>query len=171
MGGMRVRITLVCLVAMAVVAWVQGTKAGLWEMTATQTWQQVPVPHGNSTKGVTQTINVCVTQQQLDKYGAILPPSTALMLIMGNKQNCRISGIVKKANGSTAVVVCTAGRSGEGTLESTSTDGAHATGKIHFVGSLQLGPNSGPEEWTIESTSVYKGADCGDVKPYPLPEN
>lgn len=168
MGRMQARITLGCLVAMAVVAWAQGPKAGLWEMTATQTWQQVPVPHGNSTKGVTQTINVCVTQQQLDKYGVILSPSAALMLIIGH--NCRITSIVKKANSTTAGMVCTGALSGKGTLESTSTDGAHATGKAHFVGSLQLGPNSKPDEWTIESSSVYKGADCGDVKPYPMPE-
>ncbi|MDE3187521.1 MAG: hypothetical protein KGM96_08375 [Acidobacteriota bacterium] len=27
------------------------------------------------------------------------------------------------------------------------------------------GPNTQPFEWTVESTSVYKGADCGNVKP------
>jgi len=25
-------------------------------------------------------------------------------------------------------------------------------------------------EWTTESSSVFKGADCGDVKPAPLPD-
>jgi len=27
-----------------------------------------------------------------------------------------------------------------------------------------------PMEWTIQSSSVFKGADCGDVKPVPVPE-
>ena len=30
---------------------------------------------------------------------------------------------------------------------------------------MQMGPESKPVEWTVESTSVYKGPDCGNVKP------
>jgi hypothetical protein len=34
---------------------------------------------------------------------------------------------------------------------------------------MQMGQNSRPIEWTSESTSVYKGPDCGSVKPLPMP--
>jgi len=54
-------------------------------------------------------------------------------------------------------------------LESTTTDPEHAKGKIHFVGTLQDGANSRPIEWTITSTSVFKAASCGNVKPFPMP--
>jgi hypothetical protein len=45
----------------------------------------------------------------------------------------------------------------------------HAKGKVHFTGTMQMGPNSRPIEWTSESTSVYKGPDCGSVQPLPMP--
>ena len=32
-----------------------------------------------------------------------------------------------------------------------------------------MGPRSTPIEWTIESTSAYKGPDCGNVKPIQMP--
>jgi hypothetical protein len=32
-----------------------------------------------------------------------------------------------------------------------------------------MGANSSPVEYTVESTSTYKGADCGSVKPLPMP--
>ena len=38
----------------------------------------------------------------------------------------------------------------------------------HFVGSMQVGPNNKAIEWTTASSSIYKGADCGSVKPFPL---
>jgi hypothetical protein len=61
--------------------------------------------------------------------------------------------------------------SGHGDLESSWTDGNVAKGKVHFVGTMQAGPNSMPVEWTVVSTSVYKGPDCGSVKPMPMPAN
>jgi hypothetical protein len=36
---------------------------------------------------------------------------------------------------------------------------------------MQMGPNSTPVEYTIESVSTYKGADCGSVKPMPMAGN
>jgi len=66
-------------------------------------------------------------------------------------------------------MVCTGKMPGTGTMESSWSDGSHAKGKVHFVGTIQLGPNgTKPIEWTSESTSTYKGSDCGNVKPLPI---
>ena len=110
----------------------------------------------------THTTQVCVTQQQIDKYGAIIPQT---------RGNCTVSNVVKKDNGMTADLVCTGAMSGKGAIEeSTSSDGEHAKGKMHFSGSVQMGQNSKPVEWTTESSSVFKGADCGNVKPMVIPD-
>jgi hypothetical protein len=36
-------------------------------------------------------------------------------------------------------------------------------------GTMQMGQNSHPVDMTVNSTSVYKGADCGSVKPFAMP--
>jgi hypothetical protein len=155
---------------MAVSVWAQERKAGLWELTTSQTWQQSPLPPGmgGAAPGAagspfapsTHTTRVCFTREQIDKYGAIVPQS----------RGCQVTNIVKKANSMTADMVCTGSMSGKGTIESSWTDSEHAKGKVHFVGSMHIGPNTMPVEWTTESSSVFKGADCGDVKPAPLPD-
>lgn len=137
-------------------------------MTTTQTWQQSPLPAGMAPPGGanapfaggTHTIKVCLTQEQIDKYGAIVPQS----------RGCQVTNIVKKANGMTADMECSGTMSGKGTLESTLTDEEHAKGKVHFVGTMHMGPNTRPVEWTVQSSSVFKSADCGDVKPAPMPD-
>lgn len=151
-----------------VLVWAQARKAGLWELTTTQTWQQSPLPAGMAPPGGanapfaggTHTTKVCLTQEQIDKYGAIVPQS----------RGCRVTNIVKKANGMTADMECTGTMSGKGTLESTLTDEEHAKGKVHFIGTMHMGPNTRPVEWTVQSSSVFKSADCGDVKPAPMPD-
>lgn len=116
---------------------------------------------GDPTGGGTHTTQVCVTQQYFDKYGAILPQISG----------CRVTNLVKKANGMTADMECTGRISGKGSMESSWTDDEHATGKMHFVGSMQVGPNSKPMEWTTASGSIYNGRDCGSVKPLsPVPD-
>jgi hypothetical protein len=112
---------------------------------------------GSPAAGGTHTIPVCLTRQQIDKYAAIIPPIS----------DCSVSNLVKKVNGMTADLVCAGRMSGKASLESSWTDDEHATGKVHFVGSMQAGPSNKPIEWTSESSSVYKGADCGSVKPFP----
>jgi Protein of unknown function (DUF3617) len=153
------------LFALALLAWAQARKAGLWEMTTTTTWQQSPVPDGmaNSlTAPTTRTTQVCLTRQQIDKYNAIIPSMNG---------GCHVTNVIKKTNGMTADMICAGRMSGKGTLESSATDSEHATGKMHFVGSIQLGAASKPIEWTANSTSVYKSPDCGSVKPMVVPEN
>lgn len=159
-----------CFFVIAALVWAQNRKAGLWELTTTQTWQQSPFPAGMSSAppggggnspfgGGTRTTQVCLTQQQIDKYGAIVPQI----------RGCQVTNIVKTASGMTADMVCTGKMSGKGTLDA-SFDGDHATGKIHFIGSIQAGPNTKPIEWTTHSSSIFKSADCGDVKPFPMPD-
>ena len=152
-----------CVFAMVLSLWAQSRKPGLWELTTTQTWQQSPFPPGmpNPAAGP-HTTQVCLTQQQIDKYGAITP-----RMMPG----CQITNVVKTATGMTGEMVCTGRMTGKATLESTLVDPDHAKGKMHFVGSMNIGPNTRPVEWTTESSSVFKGSDCGSVKPLaPPPE-
>jgi hypothetical protein len=147
-----------CLSVLTLFALAQTRKAGLWELTTTTIWQQSPSGNAEPSSGVPHTSQFCVTQQYFDKYGAILPP------IPG----CRLTRLVNKANGMTGEMACTGKMSGTMSLESSWTDGEHATGKVHFVGSMQVGPSSKPIEWRSASSGVYKGTDCGSVKPVPM---
>jgi hypothetical protein len=150
-----------CFIAVVVnQARAQTRKAGLWEITTTQTYQQSPFPSGASPSGGTHTTEVCLTQQQIEKYGANVP----------QLRGCQITNVVKKPGGMTADMICTGFMNGKGELESSSNDGIHATGKIHFVGSIKTGSDAKPVEWTSESSSIFKKADCGDVKPIPMPD-
>jgi len=154
-----------CLVALAIVALAQAVrKPGLWEMTSTMTYQQSPFPPGMPPSALAamsapRTTQVCLTQAMIDKYGA--PVS--------QNRDCQISNVVMKPTGMTAEMVCTGRMSGHGEMESSWTDGNVAKGKVHFVGTMVSGQNSMPVEWTVASTSVYKGPDCGSVKPMPMP--
>ena len=149
-----------CLAVLTLFALAQTRKAGLWELTTTTTSQSSPSGNAEPSSGVPHTSQICVTQQYFDKYGAILPP------IPG----CRLTHLVKQANGMTGEMTCTGRMSGKMSLESSWTDGEHATGKVHFVGSMQVGPTSKPVEWTSASSGIYKGTDCGSLKPIPMRE-
>jgi Protein of unknown function (DUF3617) len=164
MRANRTWITLTCcFVAAALLAWAQNRKPGLWEVTSTQTWQQSPLPPGAPTgpnspfSGGTHTNQVCLTQEQIDKYDAVAP----------SMHSCQITNVVKNAHGMTADLVCTGRMSGKGTVEAIGVDEEHAKGKVHFTGSIQVGSTSRPVEWTVESSSVFKSSDCGSVKPVP----
>jgi hypothetical protein len=153
-------ITLVCcLFAATRFAPAQTRKPGLWILTSTTKWKQSPNPAGSPASGV-HTTPFCVTQQYFDKYGAILPQ-------IGG---CRVNNIVKNGNGMTGSMECTGKMSGRLSLESSWTDDEHAAGKVHFFGSMQVGPSRVPVEWTSVTRSIYKGPDCGSVKPIPMPD-
>ncbi len=160
-----------CLFAVVALAWAQAVrKPGLWEMTAVMTWQQSPMPVGmtmpagmkNPFSGTTTTTQVCLTQAQIDKFGAPMPQS---------KNGCQITNVVMSASSMTADMVCSGQMNGKAAIESSWVIGNAAKGKVHFVGTVQSGKGAMPVEYTIDSTSVYKGADCGSVKPQPLPSN
>lgn len=164
---MRTLTLLCCLFATAIFGSAQTRKAGLWELTTTMTWQQSPIPPGSPAAAVPNspfaggphTVLICLTQAQLDRYGAIVPSS----------RGCQLSNVVKTSNSMSADWLCTGTMSGKGTLQSSWSQNDRAQGKVHFVGALQAGSNSIPVEWTAESTSVFKSVDCGTVKPYSLP--
>ena len=165
-----------CLaLAGGVLAWAQAAKSpapssrkpGLWEITSTITLQQSPFPPGmaipsNSPLAAGEhTVQVCLTQAMIDRYGAPIPES---------HNDCQITNVQKGEHGMTGELVCSGRMTGKGTLESTWLDPEHAKGTIHFTGTVQAGPNPRPIEWTRASTSIFKSADCGDVKPVPMPE-
>ena len=166
----RVWITLgCCLFALAVIAWAQTTrKAGLWEITSTMTWQQSPMPPGMQAPpgspfgGGPRTMQVCVTQVQIDKYGAP-PPQT--------RGDCQMTGIQIRPTGMSATMACTGRVVGSGSVEATFIDSEHTRSKVHFSGTMTMGPNSRPIEWSMESTSAFKSADCGSVQPIVTPSN
>jgi Protein of unknown function (DUF3617) len=140
------------------IAWPQTRKAGLWRVTSTVTWQQSPFPKGMGPMGGPHTTEVCVTQEQIDKYGTV-PPQT--------RGDCQVTNITKTDHGMTAEMECSGRMQGKGNVEASWTDDTHATSRLHFTGSMQMGPSSKPFEWTIESSSVFEGSDCGSVKPMP----
>ena len=160
----------VCLLALCVLAWAQSSrKPGLWEITSNMSWQKSPFPPGMESMaqshfgGGPHTSQICLTQEQIDKYGAP-PPQTS-------QRDCQFTNIQKSAHGMSAEMVCTGAMNGKGTMEATWTDDSHTTSKVHFSGTMSMGANSRPVEWTVESTSVFKGSDCGSVKPFTMPEH
>lgn len=151
-----------CFLAVAII-WAQANrKPGLWQMTSTMTWQQSPMPAGMTMPGGgPQTSQVCVTQAMIDKYGAPTPQS----------HDCQTENVVMKSNSMSADWICTGRMPGKGTVESSWTDADHARTKVHFLGSMPIGPNSKTLEYSMDVVSVYKGADCGSVKPLPMPDS
>jgi len=161
-----------CMFALAVFAWAQAVrKPGLWEMTTNMTWQQTPMPPGmtmppgaNSPfSATTHTSQICLTQAMIDKYGAPMPQS--------RNGECQISNVALHPASMTADWICSGRMAGKGTLESSWADPNHAKGKVHFVGTMQVGSNTRTIEYTIESSSIYKSPDCGSVQPQPMPKN
>jgi hypothetical protein len=123
------------------------------------TWQQSPFPDGMQIKpgtGGPHTAQTCITQAQIDKYNGPKPSAGG---------GCQITNIRKHENGVTADMTCTGSTKGSGTVEAHWTDSGHSKSKVHFTGEMQMGPQSKPVEWTLESDSVFKGPDCGGVKP------
>jgi len=145
-------------------------KPGLWEMTTTMTWQKSPMPAGMTMPaganspfgGGAHTSQVCVTQAMIDKYGAPPPQS--------RNNQCQMSNVHMNPSSMTADWVCSGMMSGKGSVATSWTDADHATTKVHFLGSMQMGPNATPVEYSMDSTSVYKGPDCGSVKPFTMPD-
>ena len=160
-----------CLVAAAMLLFAQANrKPGLYETTATMTWQQSPFPAGMQMPaggnspfgGGPHTSQVCITQEMIDRYGGPMPQS---------RGDCQVKNMVKSATGMTADYVCTGQMSGSGKLEASWTETGQSHSKVHFTGNMQMGQRSTPVEWTMDSTSTFKGSDCGSVKPMAVPAN
>jgi hypothetical protein len=156
-----------CLLSAATFAAAQSSniKPGLWEATATMTWIQSPMPAGMPMfGGGPHTSKSCLTQAQIDKYGAYTPQQQA-------RQSCQMTNVNKTTTGMTAEMVCTGSMTGNATIKSSWGEGDHATSSAHFTGAMQMGSNSKPIEWTMETTSTFKGSDCGKVKPVVIPDS
>jgi len=153
-----------CMFATAISAWAQGgRRPGLYEVTSSMTWQKSPLPPGMQAPpgspfdGAPKTTQVCVTQEQIDKYGGPNPAP--------QRGNCTVSNLQMKPDGMTAGMACTGQMVGNGTVNSTWSASGTGTTNVHFTGTMQMGPRSTPIEWTLQANSVFKGADCGSVKP------
>lgn len=152
------------LVALAPSAKAQANKKpGLWEVTSTMTFEKSPLPPGMQAppgspfSGAPRTSQVCVTQAMIDKYGGPSPAPA--------HGDCQVTNISIKPGGMTASIACTGQMAGNGTVEAAFTDANSTQTKVHFAGSMQMGPRSAPVEWTMQSNSTFKSADCGSVKP------
>jgi hypothetical protein len=151
-----------CLTALTTVAQAQSKpKAGLWEVTSSMNMGGSMPQGAGGGPMAPHTTQVCVTQAMIDKFGGPYsnPP----------RGDCQVTDIALKENGMTASVACTGQMTGTGTVESTFIDGNSTQTKIHITGTMQMGPNSRPIDITMQSKSVYKGADCGSVKPAAMP--
>jgi hypothetical protein len=145
-------------------------KPGLYDVTATMTWQQSPLPPGvqmpaganNPFSGAPHTSQVCVTQEMIDRFGGPVPQSA--------RGDCQVKNQNMTATGMTADYVCTGQMSGTGKLEGTWGEGGMSHSKVHFTGTMAMGQRSTPIEWTMDTTSTFKGSDCGSVKPMALPK-
>jgi hypothetical protein len=134
-------------------------RAGLWEISTTMTWQQSPFMPGVVSgigAGGKHTRRLCLTQEMIDKDGALLPQSHG---------DCSIQNKVMRQGGMAADWVCTGKIRGSGALETNWSDLEHATGRLHFAGTFQGGSEAFPIEWTTESSSVFKSEQCGVVRP------
>jgi Protein of unknown function (DUF3617) len=161
-----------CVIALAALAWSQSQrKAGLWEVTSQMNMAGMPqmppgtqLPPGMSMPAspfAPHTTQVCVTQAMIDKYGSPYsnPPNGS----------CKVTNITMRPDGMSATVACTGQMNAMGTVETTFVDANTTKTKMHITGTMQMGPNSRPIDMTVLSTSTYKGADCGSVKPLAMP--
>jgi hypothetical protein len=164
----RISILVACILsAAAAVAWAQTRKAGLWEVTSTTTLQQSPFPPGMTPPSGSpfapgpHTTQVCLTQAMIDKFGGPAPQNS----------ECQITDLKKSDHGMTAELTCSGRMTGKGTVEASWSDSEHAKSIVHVTGTAQGRAGSVPIEFKRESTSVFKSADCGDVKPISMPDS
>lgn len=167
MSKVRIGIALFCCLPMLVTV-AQGQtkqKPGLWEVTSQMTIAGMPqmpqMPQGVQSPFAPHTTQICVTQAMVDKYGG---PMT-----QPQRGDCQVINVMIKPNGMSADMVCTGQMNAKGTITTTFTDGNSTDMTMHMVGSMQMGSNERPMDMTIHATSVYKGPDCGSVKPMTMP--
>ena len=152
-----------CSFAVAAVSNAQSRKAGLWETKSKTTIGQTVGQTGPSTTPAetpadseSAGIPVCYTQDVIDKYGVILPPSL---------KDCQLSNVKQTATSYTADMTCHGSYNGRGSVDATWTDEDHVSGKVHFTSRTKEASNPRLMQWTREASGVFKSANCGDVKP------
>jgi hypothetical protein len=150
-------VLLVFFVVCALAVCAQDRKPGLYELTMVTTTVS---PSANTYPP--RTMQVCLTQDMIDKYGAIVPENLT--------RACQFANIVKKAGGMTADLVCSGFIMGKGTIVVNWSDSEHSKGNLHFSGTIRPGDNEVKIEWNAATNSAYKGPDCGALAtPPPAP--
>lgn len=108
------------------------------------------------------TTQVCVTDEMIKRYGGPMSGPT--------HGDCKVTNVSLKDTGMTATLTCTGQFTGTGAVEAAFVDANTTTTKLHMTGTAQMGNSGGhPIDITVQSKAVYKGADCGSVKPMALP--
>ena len=154
-----VLIPIFCFIGAALLAWAQSPKAGLYDVATKMPWQQSPFPAGMKDpreSGSPHSTQVCFTREEINKYNGPKPTASA---------GCQISNIQKHPGSMTAELTCGAPMTGKGKVETRWIDSRHSESRIHFTGSMHVGSETKSIEWTLESKSTFRGADCGSVKP------
>jgi len=141
-----------CLIVATLSVPAQDRKPGVYEVTLVTTTVS-PRPEEHSPR----TWQACLTQEMIDKYGAIVPDNLSHV--------CQLVNVVKKTGGMTADIACSGPVIGKGTLDVVWSDSEHSKGNIHFSGTIHPGDSDIKIEWSSTTTSVYKGPDCGTLKP------
>jgi hypothetical protein len=156
-----------CLLAARVASAQQSPKAGLWVIsTTTRIQQQGESPanfsagHQGQASSEPVGLPACLTQDVVDKFGVILPPSL---------RDCELSNVVQAADNFHADMTCKGSYNGVGSVESTWTDEDHVSGKVRFVSRTGEAGKGRQMTWVQESTAVFKSSDCGTVKPRKIP--
>ena len=152
---MRVNILCVlssCLFIAVLAARAQDRKPGLYEMTIVTT-----TVSPSATTDPPRTRQACLTQEMIDKYGAIVPENLS--------RSCQFVNVVKKPDGMTADMICSGAITGNGKIGVNWSDSEHAKGNLHFSGTIRPGQDEIKVEWNATTTSVYKGPDCSVLNP------
>jgi hypothetical protein len=160
MSAYRSVFVVISIITATFLAGAQSPKAGLYEVTSKMIWQHSPFPEGMqapSGSGGPHSTQVCVTQAQIDKYNGPKPAA--------HGGNCEVGNIQKNQHGMTAEITCGAPMTGKGNVQTTWTDSSHSKSRVHFSGSMKIGQDTKTIEWTLESQSTFKAANCGTVKP------
>jgi hypothetical protein len=160
-------IAALCVLAAGVSSAQQSPRAGLWLISTTTRIQQQgesPADFSASPQGQSSpqpaALPVCLSQEIVDKFGVILPPSL---------RDCELSNVVQAADNFHADMTCKGSYNGVGSVESSWADGDHVNGKIRFVSRSGESGKGRQMTWAQESTAVFKSSDCGDVKPRKIP--
>lgn len=143
-----------CLIALAATAQGQSKqKPGLWEVT---TQMNMGMPGAPAMPP--RTSQVCVTQAMIDRYGGAY----------NNPQNgsCQTSNVVITPTGMSANVSCTGRMAMTGTVQATFVDANTTKTTMQMSATM---PNGQSMNMTMQMTSTYKGSDCGNVQPPPMP--
>jgi polyisoprenoid-binding protein YceI len=99
----------------------------------------------------------------IDKFGGPNPAPA------NPHADCKVTNVVQKSNGMSANITCTGQMNATGTVESTYVDANTTKSAIQITGTMEMGGKSNPVDMSMQSTSVYKGPDCGSVKPMTMP--